>query len=35
MATIWPAPGGGGGGGGGATETNLVADAVDAMVTLG
>ena len=34
MATIWPAPGGGGGGGG-ATETNLVADAVDAMVTLG
>jgi hypothetical protein len=33
MATIWPAPGGGGGGG--ATETNLVADAVDAMVTLG
>jgi len=33
MATIWPAPGGGGGGG--ATETNIVADAVDAMVTLG
>ena len=32
MATIWPAPGGGGGG---ATETNIVADAVDAMVTLG
>lgn len=33
MATIWPAPGGGGGGG--AAEPNLVADAVDAMVTLG
>ena len=33
MATIWPAPGGGGGGGG--AESNLVADAVDAMVTLG
>jgi len=33
MATIWPAPGGGGGGG--AAEPNLVAEAVDAMVSLG
>jgi hypothetical protein len=33
MATIWPAPGGGGGGG--AIDANLVAEAVDAMVTLG
>ena len=33
MATIWPAPGGGSGPV--AAESNLVADAVDAMVTLG
>ena len=33
MATIWPAPGGGGGGG--AAPENFVADAVDAMVSLG
>ena len=32
MATIWPAPGGGGGGG---AEPNLVAEAIDAMVSLG
>ena len=32
MATIWPAPGGGSAP---AAPENLVADAVDAMVTLG
>ena len=32
MATIWPAPGGGGGT---AVPENFVADAIDAMVTIG
>jgi hypothetical protein len=34
MATIYPAPGSGGGGGGG-TATNEIADAIDAMFSLG